>query len=304
MAWRSVVIANPARLRLDQSQLVIEREGLPPATLPVEDIAVLVVEAQQVSLTAPLLCALAANESVVLFCDARHTPQAASLPICGHHRMLKVQRLQLESTLPLRKRCWQAVVQRKIRNQALALQYSGRPDAEAIHALAEAVTSGDRTNQEAQASRLYFPLLFDPAFTRDQPCGWNSALNYGYAVLRAAVARSVAAHGLLPAHGLHHHSELNAFNLADDLLEPFRPLVDLAVACDLDRWPDAPELTQDQRMSLVELLHHEVEVDGNRQAVLHAVELLTASLVSAFTDADPKRLKLPLLLPLRRHPID
>ncbi len=304
MSWRSVVIANPARLRLDRAQLVIERDGQPHATLPVEDVAVLVVEAQQVSLTAPLLCALAANESVVLFCDARHTPQAASLPICGHHRMLKVQRLQLESSLPLRKRCWQAVVQRKIRNQALALEYSGRCGADAIRALAEGVASGDKTNQEAQASRMYFPLLFDPAFTRDRPCGWNSALNYGYAVLRAAVARSVAAHGLLPAHGLHHRSELNAFNLADDLLEPFRPLVDLAVSGQPESRTDEPELTQAQRLSLVELLHHEVEVDGSRQAVLYAIELLTASLVSAFTDADPKRLKLPTLLPLRRHPID
>jgi CRISPR-associated protein Cas1 len=289
------VVSNPARLRIENDQLLIMQEEA--VRLPVEDIAVLVLESHEVLLSAALLNRLAEQDVMLLVCDSRHLPSMAGVPFAGHSRLAGVQRLQLSTSVPFRKRCWQAIIQRKIGNQAACLQILGRQGADLVASMAHRVGSGDPGNVESTAAREHFRRAFGDDFVRGTDDPLNAALNYGYAVLRAAVARALAFHGFLPAHGIHHRSELNQFNLADDFLEPLRPLVDLcAAAMSFDE-----ELGRPQRETLVGLLHCDVLIDGNRQQVLRAVEIMAGSFLAACRGKSPALLKLPELLPLKKH---
>ena len=296
MAWRTVVISNPARLRIENDQLTIIQDEA--VCLPLEDVAVLVLESHEVLLSAALLNRLAELDVMLLVCDARHLPSMAGVPFAGHSRLAGVQRLQLGMTEPFRKRCWQAVVQRKIANQAACLRILDRPGHEAVAAMTDKVGSGDPTNVESSAAREHFRRAFGDGFARGGPDTVNSALNYGYAIMRAAVARALSFHGFLPAHGIHHRSELNPFNLADDFIEPLRPVVDLCVA---GMTLDDEGLSKENRQTLVGLLHAEVLVDGARQQTLYAAELMAGSFLSACRAKRPGALKLPCLLPIKMH---
>ncbi|OFX13461.1 MAG: type II CRISPR-associated endonuclease Cas1, partial [Armatimonadetes bacterium RBG_16_58_9] len=227
-----------------------------------------------------------------------HMPSSASVPFAGHSRAVGIQRLQLSTTLPFRKRCWQAVAQAKIRNQAECLRLLGRAGADRIEALADEVASGDTGNVESRAAREYFRYLFGPSFARGEEDGVNSALNYGYAVIRAAVARALAASGFILTQGIHHCSELNPFNLADDFMEPLRPVADL-LAASFSPPPEA--LEKEHRERLAAVLGCEVGVDGEAQSILRGTELMAGSFGSACKAGDPKLLKLPGLLPLQEH---
>lgn len=295
MAWRTVVISNPARLRIENDQLVIEQQG--GGNLPLEDIGVLLIESPEVVLSSALLYRLAEHGITLIACDRRHLPCMAGMPFAGHSRLAGVQRAQLETSLPFRKRCWQSIVCRKIGNQARCLQVLGKPGARRVAVLADHVTSGDATNVESTAAREHFRAAFGEDFVRGEEDGVNSALNYGYAVVRAAVARGLAAHGFLLAHGIHHHSELNQFNLADDFIEPLRPVVDLMVA----GMPPIDELTSEHCHKLTGLLYAEVLLEDKRQALLHAAEVMAGSFLSACQESDPGLLKLPELVPLAMH---
>ena len=295
MAWRTVVVSNPARLRIENDQLVVIQDEA--VGLPVEDVAVLVLESPEVVLSSSLLNRLAELDVLLLVCDARHLPSMAGLPFAGHSRLAGVQRLQLESTVPFRKRCWQAIVQRKIENQAKCLEILGSPGASKVAAMTPRVSSGDATNVESSAAREHFRWAFGDKFVRGDDDPVNSALNYGYAVVRAAVARALSFHGFLPAHGIHHRSELNQFNLADDFVEPLRPVVDLCVA----RMTFGAELEKKHRETLVSLLHCDMLVDGARQQVLRVAEIMAGSFLAACREKSPSSLKLPSLLPLKPH---
>jgi len=254
-------------------------------------------ESPEVLLSSYLLSRLAEKDVLLLACDKKHLPCMAGVPFAGHSRLLGVQRMQLNSTEPFHKRCWQAVVRQKIANQGQCLSFRGVGDATRVSSMVEMVTSGDSLNIESVAAREHFTLLFGKNFSREEDDWVNSALDYGYAVLRAAVARSHVVHGFLLSHGIHHHSELNQFNLADDFLEPLRPLVDLCVA----GMEPGDELTKRDRETLVALLYSEVKIDGKRQAALHATEIMASSFLAACREKDPRLLKLPELLPLQTH---
>lgn len=296
MAWRTVLISSPARLRIDNDRLVvIQDEEIP---LPLEDIAVLMLETAQVSLSAAVLARLAERGAAVIVCGPNHLPLAQMTPFAGHSRASGVQRIQLAAGVPFRKRCWQSVVRAKILNQARCLKLLGRDGADAVAALAGRVTSGDTTNVESAAAREYFRRLFGGDFSRGAEDGANAALNYGYAVLRAGVARSLAAHGFILTQGIHHHSELNPFNLADDFLEPLRPCADL-MAASFSPAPDT--LDKEHRAALAGLLGAEVAVNGQAQSVMYAIDLMCASFGTALRAGDARLLKLPELLPLAAH---
>lgn len=291
-----MVVANPAGLRIENSRLVIKQEADIP--LPLEDIAVLMLDSPEVTLTSSVLIRLADQGAMIIACGPNHLPALAGLPFTGHSRASGVQRMQLSSTLPFRKRCWQKVVQAKIRNQAECLRILDKKGAEGVASLAENVMSGDSGNVESQAARRYFARLFGPDFERREEDGINAALNYGYAVLRAAVARSLAAHGFLLTQGIHHRSELNPFNLADDFLEPFRPMADLAVASFA---PPPEALEKSHKASLVSLLGSDIQVEGAAYTMLRAADMAAASFLAATKAGDPRLLILPKLLPLQNH---
>lgn len=282
MGWRSVIIANPAQLTLKDHALVVEQNDH-RARVMLEDISVVLLEHAQVTLTVPLLSALAEHQIAVLTVNAAHLPNGVLLPYAQHSRALRVQRAQLALSRPNQKRVWQRLVHQKVSNQAAVLDICGEATvAKKLWRDASRVRSGDPDNIEAQSARRYFPALFGADFTRSDGRFFNHALNYGYAVCRGAIARSVAAFGFLPAFGVGHRSEQNAFNLADDLLEPFRPLVDLLVARSYSQEPDGG-LSVEDKAQLVQILHQDIQLssDGGRVercSVLAAMEAVAKSL--------------------------
>ena len=229
MAWRIVVVTQPSSLAYKHQALRVQQDQ-GNVSIPLEDIAVVVIDNPEVTLTAGLLSAMASKGIASITVGVDHHPNGVHLPLLPHSRPLKVLRAQMKLSLPRQKRLWQQVVRSKISNQAAVLTVNGHVSGgRTLRGLADRVRSGDSGNLESQASRLYFPTLFGPGFKRSSAILVNSALNYCYAVVRAAIARSLVAYGFIPTLGLHHSNEQNAFNLADDLIEPFRPLVDAHV---------------------------------------------------------------------------
>lgn len=299
MAWRSVIITQPARLRLDQRALAVDGDT-GTVRIPLEDISVLVIDQPQVSLTAQLLSACASEQIALITVGADHHPNGVLLPHLPHSRALKVMRAQLALSQPRRKRLWQHIVQRKIRNQSDVLQRHGQAvAARRLHALAREVRSGDAGHAEAQAAQVYFRQLFGTDFSRAQARLHNAALNYGYSVIRSALARNLVAYGFVTAFGLHHRSELNAFNLADDLLEPFRPILDAHVLHHFPLYTQERELTREDKARVVDVLHedvtlHQLTDNVERSTLLAATEAVVVSL-SQRLDDEALSLVLPAL---------
>jgi CRISPR-associated protein Cas1 len=304
VAWRSVVISQPAKLRRDHFSLVVEQAEV--ARIPFEDIAVIVLNNREITLTHPVLSACGEYGIGLYSTGENHQPNGVFIPFLTHTRATKMLRLQLAVDRPNAKRAWTTIVKAKIENQAACLRLSGLCDNpnewKRLELVARRVRSGDNDNLEAQASAYYFPALFGKAFRRG-PEGWiNAALNYGYTVVRGAIARGLVAHGLFPSIGLHHDSEQNAFNLADDLIEPFRPLVDLHVAKNVPvGQSERTDLIPGDKAELVSLLNADVRMPRGDMTVLVAVEQSTESLVRLFDDDAQSELELPRVIGLRQH---
>lgn len=292
MEFRNIIISNPAQLSIWHGQLCISQEQ--DVTIPIEDICTLMLESQQISISAAALETLASSGVTVFLCNRTHLPTAQLLACNQHSRKKRLLFAQFELGKPLQKQLWQAVVRQKILNQAACLRLAGCSGAEELETLAEAVRSGDSKNAEAVAAAKYFPLLFGEEFTRGADCVENAALNYGYAILRGAVARNLVMHGLEPCIGIHHKSELNQFNLADDLLEPYRPLVDLFVASQVFETDD---LTPGIKKRLFNLTNYLVRQKNRRYRVMTSVDRCTWSLAASLQEEKPL-LELPELLPL------
>lgn len=296
MEFRAVFIANSAQLSVRKEQLVIRQTQ--EITVPMEDITSLMLESQAVTVSTAALQKLADYGVTVYFCDEKHMPAALLLPINRHSRQLKALKGQIAMTKPAQKRLWQTVVMAKIRNQAKCLELLECVGSGDLRELARTVRSGDPDNCEATAAAQYFPALFGHGFTRDTDCLTNAALNYGYAILRGAVARNLAVHGLEPCLGIFHHSELNQFNLADDLMEPYRPLVDLYVASNICEGEDC--LTPKLKQQLFNLTNYMVLQNGKRYRMISAVGRMTESFARWLTQ-DGTALELPELIPLESY---
>jgi CRISPR-associated protein Cas1 len=289
-----VLISQPARLSLKNRQLLLEQEAGQSVSLPLEDIAVIVLETPQATITSALLAELAAQDVAVITCDATHHPNGVLLPFLPHSRTFKVMKQQLALTLPQKKRAWQSVVQQKLRNQAACLEHFAPGRGLFLREQAERVGSGDPENREGTAARYYFVELFGPAFTREQEIWHNAALNYGYAILRAAIARSLVCHGFLPAFGLHHHSQLNAFNLADDFIEPLRPVVDAWVRSH----PLASgALGSADKTALLQTLYTDVQMPSGTMNVLAAIDQMAHAFGRFCAKGDYTQLAWPQLAP-------
>ncbi len=296
MAYRNLFVESPARISLKSGRLVIAVKE--EWSVPLEDVDALLIESRQSIVTAAALSALAENGTVVYFCNEKHLPGGILLPYAGHSRFLTVLSAQQCISEPRKKRLWQQIVRAKIRNQASCLELCGRKKgAEELFAMAARVQSGDGSRLEAAAA-FYFPALFGAGFARgDETEIVNSALNYGYAILRGAVARKLACYGFTLCLGLNHRSALNAMNLADDIIEPFRPAADLLVA----QKRELPEsLTPDIKHELFGLLNIEMLSGGQYHSLSYAVDRLVQSLIRAINSVD-EELVIPELLPIRQH---
>lgn len=293
MAWRGVLLSRPARLRRDQGCCIVET-GDGTIRLAFEDIAYLVLDSHEVSLSSAILASLAEANVLVVACDARHLPTGALLPLQGHFRQVGTLRLQLAATVGLKSRLWQRLVAQKIINQATTLRLLDRPGYRALESMAARVETGDRTRVEARAARDYFARLFEGFQRRREGDVRNAMLNYAYAVLRAGLARGLAAQGFHPALGIEHDGIENAFNLADDLIEPFRPIADRHVANHLAAREDSEDLTVDDRREMARLLVAEVGMGSDTVSILTAIERMADGLVAALRDRDSDLLPLPL----------
>lgn len=277
MIKRIVEISTPSRLSLKDSQLVIEREGSAPASVPVEDLGVLILDHAQTSATRGILSACLENNVAVVISDAKHLPGAILLPLEGNSLHAKTIKEQIRIKEPVKKRLWQTIVQAKIRAQAKVLALAiGKSNP--LHALASRVRSGDPGNIEAQAARIYWRRLFGEAFRRDVNApGTNAMLNYGYAVMRAAIARAVVSTGLHPSLGIHHRNQYNSLCLADDLVETLRPAVDMKVFELCGKQGEELFLTPEVKHALLEVLSHDCTINGTSLPLMTALHHYAAS---------------------------
>jgi len=299
MIKRTLYFGNPAWLNVDHGQLVIRDPILKVAGLkdekgrvPIEDIGLVVLDHQQITVTHTVLYQLLENNVAVVVCDERRHPCGMLLNLEGNRVQAELFKYQIESSEPLRKQLWKQTVEAKIQNQAAVLT-NAKGEGAFLLELAGKVQSGDTGNREAQAAAWYWPRLFQtlPQFRRfrEGPPP-NNLLNYGYAILRAMVARSLVGSGLLPTLGIFHRNRYNAYALADDIMEPYRPFVDAMVLEMLQRSGPPEELTLEHKGQLLKLPVADVILDGKASPLMAAVARTTASLAQCFAGEQRKLL--------------
>ena len=265
--------------------MTVTRDGEEEGRVPLDDIGVLLCNAQGLTYSNSLMTELAHRGAAVVLCGSNFLPAAWIWPLEGHHVQALRMRRQLEASVPLRKRLWQAVVRAKIVQQRNVLELLQASDG-GLDTLARKVRSGDPENVEAQAARRYWPLLFGVEFRRDRYGAWpNQFLNYGYTVLRATVARAVVSAGLHPSLGIHHSNRANSMCLVDDLMEPFRPLMDYATVRLVSDETD--ELTTDHKRALTEALSMDMVTDRGTTPLQTCVERSAQSLAQSFEAGKP-----------------
>lgn len=300
MIKKTLYFGNPAYLHRNLDQLKVEFPvgEKPSATIPIEDIGMVILDDARITITQSLLLALIHNNTAVLSCDEKHMPLGLVLPMRANHTYTEKLRFQLNASAPLRKNLWQQTVKAKILNQAKVLQVMGHP-VDNMHYWAGKVRSGDPDNLEGRAAANYWNRLIerDTPFKRSrygEPP--NNLLNYGYAVLRAIIARSLIASGMLPAVGIHHSNKYNPFCLADDIMEPFRPVVDLLVmdVCDEFDEEEIDELTPRVKQSLLVLPTVDVTIEDKKSPLMVGAQRTTASVMQCF-EGDRRKIAYPEL---------
>lgn len=298
MIKKTLCFSNPAYLSLKNKQLVIklpeveQNNSLPDTfkqdatrTIPIEDIGVVLLDNKQITVTQGTIEALLDNNCAIISCNSNHLPVGLMLPLDGHTLQSERFKHQIEASLPLKKQLWQQTIQAKISNQATALHRLYHCEVGNMRAWARDVRSGDPDNYEARAAAYYWQSFFTqyPTFVRgregDPP---NNLLNYGYAILRAVVARSLVGSGLLPTLGIHHHNRYNAYCLADDIMEPYRPYVDCLVADIVNEGNDISQLTTAIKARLLTIPILDVVIEGRRSPLMIATTRTTASLAACF----------------------
>ena len=299
MIKRTLYFGNPAYLRMRMSQLEIrlpevEKSDTLPADfkasvvkqIPIEDIGVMVLDNKQITITQGAIGALLDNNVAIITCDEHRMPSGLMLPLAGNTTQTERFRHQIDASLPLKKQLWQQTIQAKILNQSAVLQSTRGTECGNMEAWAKQVKSGDSDNLEARAAAYYWQNLFGEidGFRRDREgIPPNNLLNYGYAILRAVVARSLVASGLLPTFGIHHHNRYNAYCLADDIMEPYRPYVDRLVMEIVSSEPDISTLTTGIKSRLLSIPILDVVINGRRSPLMIAVGTTTASLYKCYS---------------------
>ena len=297
MIKRTLYFGNPAYLSTRNEQLII---NLPDAkgmdnksgqnTIPIEDVGVLITDHQQITLTHALLEKLLKNNCAVITCDHTHHPVGLFLSLNGNSVQSERFRHQINASVPLKKQLWQQTIKAKIENQAVLLKNSQPVEVENMFWWASKVTSGDSQNHEARAAAYYWANLFPlDSFKRGrEEAPPNNLLNYGYAILRALMARALVASGMMPTLGIHHRNRYNAYCLADDIMEPYRPFVDKVVLKLVKAGMPFGELTKEIKWDLLSIPTLDVIINGNRSPLMVALTQTTASLYSCFEGSTRK----------------
>lgn len=296
MIKRVLAFTNPAYLNLRQEQLVVSQPSeennktVEVATIPIEDIGVVVLDNRQTTITNALLSALTDNNVAIISCNERHMPTGLHLPLDTNHLQSERFREQINASEPLRKQMWQQTVQQKIRNQAAVLA-ANKIECRNMQKWVGEVRSGDVDNLEGRAAAYYWKVVFEgiPDFTRGQYEDYpNNLLNYGYAIVRAMMARALVAAGLLPTFGIHHHNRYNAYCLADDIMEPYRPYVDKMVIEMMRVFEPTEMLTKEHKKVLLNLPVTDVLIDGHRSPMMLAIQTTANSVQRCFSGESRK----------------
>ena len=308
MIKRTLCFSNPIYLSLRNAQLVLHipevenNKTLPEAikkeaerTIPIEDIGVVVLDNRRITITSGAMEALLENNCAVITCNQKSMPVGLLLPLCGNTTQNERFRSQLEASLPLRKQLWQQTINQKILNQEHVLRINTAQETKCMRVWSNDVRSGDSDNLEARAAAYYWRNIFTtyPNFVRDREgTPPNNLLNYGYAILRAIIARALVGSGLLPTLGIHHHNRYNAYCLADDIMEPYRPYVDQLVLDIIQCNLEISDITRDLKMQLLGIPMLDVVINGKRSPLMIAVQQTTASLAKCFA-GEIKRISYP-----------
>ncbi|MBF1628266.1 type II CRISPR-associated endonuclease Cas1 [Prevotella sp.] len=308
MIKKTLCFSNPIYLSLRNAQLVLHvpevetNKTLPEAikkeaerTIPIEDIGVVILDNRRITITSGVMEALLENNCAVITCNQKSMPVGLLLPLCGNTTQNERFRSQLEASLPLRKQLWQQTIKQKILNQEHVLRINTDKETNCMRIWSNDVRSGDPDNLEARSAAYYWKNLFtnDPNFVRDREgTPPNNLLNYGYAILRAIIARALVGSGLLPTLGIHHHNRYNAYCLADDIMEPYRPYVDQLVLDIIQCNLEISDITRDLKMRLLGIPMLDVLINGKRSPLMIAAQQTTASLARCFA-GESKRISYP-----------
>ena len=308
MIKKTLCFSNPIYLSLRNAQLVLHipevenNKTLPEAikkeaerTIPIEDIGVVILDNRRITITSGVMEALLENNCAVITCNQKSMPVGLLLPLCGNTTQNERFRSQLEASLPLRKQLWQQTIKQKILNQEHVLRINTAQETKCMRVWSNDVRSGDSDNLEARAAAYYWKNVFTtyPNFVRDREgTPPNNLLNYGYAILRAIIARALVGSGLLPTLGIHHHNRYNAYCLADDIMEPYRPYVDQLVLDIIQCNLEISDITRDLKMQLLGIPMLDVVINGKRSPLMIAAQQTTASLAKCFA-GEIKRISYP-----------
>lgn len=279
MSWRIVVISRRAKLDYQLGYMVVRSEEI--TKIHLGEISTVLIETTAASVTASLLSELAKKKIKVIFCDEKRNPSSELVSYYGSHDTSNKVRCQIKWLPETKEAVWTEIVSEKIRKQKELLEYLGREESELLDSYIKEIQWNDETNREGHAAKVYFNALFGMSFTRTADILENAALNYGYAIILSAFTREITANGYITQLGLFHDNMFNQFNLASDLMEPFRVLVDKKVA-----GMRLKEFAHQEKMEIVNLLNQEVRIDGKIQYVNNAVKIYCKSVFDALNEND------------------
>ncbi|SDC30967.1 CRISP-associated protein Cas1 [Pelagirhabdus alkalitolerans] len=297
MGWRIIHVNQVDQLSLQLDNLRVRRSD-DDVRVPLKDIFAIVIEDLTCKLTSRLMIEMSKHNILVVLCNQKYLPECVVQPVSGHathHQQMMRQLAWQEET---KDKLWQQIIHRKLINQSIVMQRVSVDfdRIKKVRDLADVITPGDKENMEGQAARVYFNSFFESDYSRsDDTFIENAALNYGYSILHSAIARTVVAKGLISGLGIHHKGARNPHNLASDIIEPFRQIVDYYVL----RFPPEEYLTKQYRLNLINLLHAKVEINQKIQTVIRAIELTIDSILEFFETGDSNKLKLPSINNLR-----
>ena len=279
MSWRTVVITQRAKLDLQMGYLVIRMDKI--TKIHLSEINTVLIDSPAVSLTTSLLAELSRKKIKVIFCDEKRLPSSQLIPFYGSHDTSLKYKKQIQWTDEMKKFIWSEIVAEKIKQQAEFLDEKRREESKLLWKYKSEVLPGDETNREGHAAKVYFNALFGMEFLRTQENTINAALNYGYSIILSMFAKEIVSQGYFTQLGIFHDNMFNQFNLASDLMEPFRPLVDQKVAR-----MQITELEQGEKMQIVDILNQEVVIDGKTQYVNNAIKIYCKSVFEALNEDD------------------